>query len=112
MEDNLKISRAVLCSSPLRLASSLILERNAAAQAGPVLESDANAQALGYKTDASRSIRRSIRTINLDKPVRVASFSRERPAMQWLLARSLGGKQVNAKGWCSAYVKKSVNRSN
>jgi len=109
----MKISRRSFMLVTAGLASSLILERNAAAQAGPVLESDANAQALGYKTDASKVDKAkypkpSTWTSLCELPV----FPGIRPAMQWLLARSLAASRFNAKGWCRRVRQKSENRSN
>lgn len=107
MEDDMKFSRRSFMAATAGLASSLILERNAAAQAGPVLESDANAQALGYKTDASKVDHAKYANYQAGQACASCQFFQGKAGDATAPCTIFGGKQVNAKGWCSAYAKKA-----
>lgn len=103
----MKISRRSFMLVTAGLASSLILERNAAAQAGPVLESDANAQKLGYRVDASRVDRAKYPNFQTGQACANCQYFQGKTGDAMAPCAILAGKQVNAKGWCSAYVKKA-----
>jgi High potential iron-sulfur protein len=87
--------------------SSVIFERHAAAQAGPVLESDANAQKLGYRVDASRVDRATYPNFQVGQTCASCQYFQGKTGDTMAPCSILAGKQVNAKGWCSAYVKKA-----
>jgi hypothetical protein len=89
------------------VATSLILQRQAVAQAGVVQESDANAQALGYKTDASKVDKAKYPTFQAGQACANCQFFQGKAGDPMAPCTILGGKQVNAKGWCSAYQKKA-----
>jgi hypothetical protein len=107
MENDMKFSRRSFMAATAGLASSLIFERNAAAQAGPVLESDANAQALGYKTDASKIDKAKYPNHQPGQTCASCQFFQGKADDAMAPCTIFAGKQVNAKGWCSAYVKKA-----
>ena len=107
MEDNHEISRRSFMLVTAGLASSLTLERNVAAQAGPVLESDANAQALGYETDASKVDHARYANYQAGQACASCQFFQGKAGDATAPCTIFAGKQVNAKGWCSAYVKKA-----
>jgi High potential iron-sulfur protein len=88
-------------------ASSLIFERRVGAQAGPVLESDANAQALGYKMDASKVDKVKYPNHQAGQACGSCQFFQGKTGDAAAPCTIFGGKQVNARGWCSAYVKKA-----
>ena len=80
---------------------------NAVAQGARVDEKDAQAQSLGYKHDATK----------VDK-AKFSKFQAGQACANWMLYQGkqadawggcpiFAGKQVAAKGWCSAYVKKT-----
>ena len=97
--------RSLLALMP---AASVVLltGRAASAQAARVDERDAIAVALGYKHDAA--------TVDMKKYGQYVKGSicanctlyAGKPTDPWAPCGALGGKQVNAKGWCVAYVKK------
>ncbi len=97
--------RSLLALMP---AASVVLltGRAASAQAARVDERDAIAVALGYKHDAA--------TVDMKKYGKYVKGSicanctlyAGKPTDPWAPCGALGGKQVNAKGWCVAYVKK------
>jgi hypothetical protein len=89
------------------LASSVIFTRHTQAQVGPVQESDANAQALGYKTDAGRVDRAKYPKFQPGQACASCQFFQGKAGDAVAPCTIFGGKQVNAKGWCSAYVKKA-----
>jgi High potential iron-sulfur protein len=88
-------------------ASSLIMSHEALAAAAPVLESDANAQALGYKTDASKVDRAKYPNFQVGQACASCQFFQGKAGDATAPCTIFAGKQVNAKGWCSAYVKKA-----
>lgn len=89
------------------VSASLLVGKAAVAQPARADEKDANAVALGYKNDAT--------TVDLKKYAQYVkgsmcgncSLYAGKPSDPWAPCGALGGKQVNAKGWCVAYVKKA-----
>src|SRR5262245_10158033 len=81
----------------------------AAAQATPHRdEKDPQAQALGYRQDASKVDMEMFKTY---KPGKTCANSQQydgKPKEEWGGCTIFAGKQVNAKGWCSAYVVKKA----
>jgi hypothetical protein len=96
--------RTLLAFAP---AAGLVLPtaEKAFAQSSRVDEKDANALALGYKHDAL--------TVDTKKYPQYAKGSIcanctlyvGKPSAPWAACGAVGGKQVNAKGWCVAYAK-------
>lgn len=89
------------------VASSLTIARHAGAQPNLVQESDANAQALGYKTDASHVDRAKYPKFQPGEACANCQFFQAKAGDATAPCTIFGGKQVYAKGWCSAYVKKA-----
>ena len=85
----------------------LLAGRAASAQPARLDEKDAIAVALGYKHDAA-----AVDTKKYGQYVK-GSFCANctlyagKPSDPWGPCGAVGGKQVNAKGWCVAYVKKA-----
>jgi hypothetical protein len=94
--------------SAVGFASSLILPHGASAEAAAVLESDANAQALGYKSDASKVDRAKYPNFQVGQACASCQFFQGKAGDATAPCTIFAGKQVNAKGWCSAYVKKGM----
>jgi hypothetical protein len=88
-------------------ASSLVLRYEAWADGAPVLESDANAQALGYKTDAGRVDRAKYPQFQVGQACANCQFFQGKAGDSTAPCTIFTGKLVNAKGWCSAYAKKA-----
>lgn len=103
----MKFSRRSFISVTAALASALSFGRHAAADAGAVQESDANAQALGYRTDASKVDKAKYPTFQAGHACANCQFYQGKAGDAMAPCTIFGGKQVNAKGWCSAYVKKA-----
>ncbi|WP_321859359.1 high-potential iron-sulfur protein [Burkholderia cenocepacia] len=106
----MKFSRRRFIATTTALVSGLSLGRRAAsaeAGAGVVQESDANAQALGYKTDASRVDHAKFPQFQAGQACASCQFFQGKPGAAMAPCAIFSGKQVNAKGWCSAYAKKA-----
>lgn len=101
-----KFRRSLLAFVPAA-GAVLMAGRTASAQPTRVDEKDANAVALGYKHDAA--------TVDTKKHGQYVKGSicanctlyAGKPSDPWAPCGAFGGKQVNAKGWCVAYVKKA-----
>ncbi|RKU00577.1 High potential iron-sulfur protein [Burkholderia sp. Nafp2/4-1b] len=104
----MKFSRRRFITATTALVSALSLGRRAAsAETGVVQESDANAQALGYKTDASRVDHAKFPQFQAGQACANCQFFQGKPGAAMAPCAIFSGKQVNAKGWCSAYAKKA-----
>jgi len=105
----MKFSRRRFIAAATVLASALAVGRRAAADAGAgtVQETDANAQALGYKTDAGRVDHAKYPKFQAGEACANCQFFQGKPGAATAPCAIFGGKQVNAKGWCSAYAKKA-----
>lgn len=95
----IKISTAALATAPF---ANVLL--SGAAEAAEVLsESDPTAVALGYKMDATKAPKRTDKTSLCSN---CNLYSGKAGAADGPCS-IFGGKLVNAKGWCSAWVKKA-----
>ncbi|WP_175693799.1 high-potential iron-sulfur protein [Burkholderia ambifaria] len=103
----MRFSRRRFITTTTVLAAALAVGRRAAAEAVAVQESDANAQALGYKTDASRVDRKKFPKFQPGEACANCQFYQGKADAAMAPCAIFGGKQVNAKGWCSAYAKKA-----
>ncbi|UXU86155.1 MULTISPECIES: high-potential iron-sulfur protein [Burkholderia] len=104
----MKFSRRRFIAATTVLASALAFGRRAAAaDAGAVQESDANAQALGYKADASRVDHAKFPQFQAGQACANCQFFQGKTGVAMAPCTIFSGKQVNAKGWCSAYMKKA-----
>ncbi|CAN0644426.1 high-potential iron-sulfur protein [Burkholderia cepacia] len=102
----MKFSRRRFIAATTVLASALAVGRRAAG-AGAVQETDANAQALGYKTDASRVDHAKFPKFQAGEACANCQFFQGKTGAAMAPCAIFGGKQVNAKGWCGAYAKKA-----
>ncbi|HIH2751383.1 high-potential iron-sulfur protein [Burkholderia aenigmatica] len=105
----MKFSRRRFIAATTVLASALAVGRRAAADAGAgvVQETDANAQALGYKTDASRVDHAKYPKFQAGEACANCQFYQGKAGAATGPCAIFGGKQVNAKGWCNTYTKKA-----
>ncbi|MGK8198425.1 high-potential iron-sulfur protein [Burkholderia cepacia] len=106
----MKFSRRRFIAATTVLASALAVGRRAAAAdagAGAVQETDANAQALGYRTDASRVDHAKFPKFQAGEACANCQFFQGKTGAATAPCTIFGGKQVNAKGWCGAYAKKA-----
>ena len=103
----MKTSRRTFLITSIGVASSLALSRQAFADAPKVAESDPTAPALGYKEDASKVDKAKYTKYAAGQDCSNCSFFQGKPTDAWAACPMFAGKQVSAKGWCSAYNKKA-----
>jgi hypothetical protein len=89
------------------VSASLLVGRATVAQPARADEKDANAVALGYKHDAATVDTKKYGQYVKGNICGNCSLYAGKPSDLWAPCGALGGKQVNAKGWCVAYVKKA-----
>ena len=99
----MKSSRRSFMISVVGVASSLVLPHEAWADAAPVLESDANAQSLGYRTDAGKVDRAKYPKFQAGQTCANCQFFQGKPTDASALCALFGAKQVSGTGWCNAY---------
>lgn len=88
-------------------AALSVLGQARAADAPKADEKDQAAVALGYKHDATKVDTKKYPTYKAGSACGNCQFYQGKPTDAWAPCPMLGGKQVNAKGWCSAYAKKA-----
>lgn len=94
----------------LRLApaSALALVSGASfSQPARLNETDQQATALGYKHDATKVDAKKYPTWAAGNICANCQLYAAKPSEPWGPCGAVGGKLVNAKGWCVAWVKKS-----
>ncbi|WP_080970874.1 high-potential iron-sulfur protein [Burkholderia cepacia] len=89
------------------IASGLALSRVAFADAAKVSEADSTAVALGYLADATRVNKAKYSKYAAGEDCRNCTLYQGKPNDPFAPCPIFGGKQVAAKGWCSAYSKKA-----
>jgi hypothetical protein len=70
-------------------------------------EKDPQAQALGYKHDAGKVDKTKFAKYKAGETCANCTLFQGKPREAWGPCQIFPGKLVNAKGWCSAYVKKA-----
>lgn len=91
----------------ISLASSAMFAGQAFAQAPMLVETDAQAAALGYKADSTKV---DAQKFPKHAPTQLCSncaLYAGKPTDAAGLCPLFAGKQVAGKGWCSAYAKKA-----
>ncbi len=78
-----------------------------AAQGAQVDEKDATAQSLGYKNDATKADKAKFPKYAAGQECANCQLFQGKPGDAWGPCPIFAGKLVNAKGWCSAYIKKA-----
>ena len=94
---------AVIPAATLALAAA----RTSSAQAAKLEESDTIAGSLGYKHDASKVDSKKFATYVAGRNCANCQFFQGKATDAWAACAPVGGKLVNAKGWCAAWAKKS-----
>lgn len=77
------------------------------AQAKRVEETESQAQALGYKHDATKVDKAKFKNYQPGQTCEGCNFFKGKPGAAFGPCDIFGGREVSAKGWCSAWVKKS-----
>ena len=70
-------------------------------------ESDSAAVALGYKHDAAKVDAAKYPTFAAGRNCANCQLFQAKAGEEWGACGAVGGKLVNAKGWCVAWVKKA-----
>ena len=86
---------------------ALLAGRAGFAQSARLDEKDAVAVALGYKHDAAAVDTKKHTQYVKGSICANCTLYAGKPSDPWASCGAVGGKQVNAKGWCVAYVKKA-----
>jgi hypothetical protein len=88
-------------------ALSLVAARNAYAQAAKLEETDAIAVSLGYRHDAGKVDAKKFPSFAAGRNCANCQLYQSKAGEAWGACSAVGGKLVNAKGWCVAWVKKA-----
>ncbi|CAD6545560.1 hypothetical protein LMG27952_04327 [Paraburkholderia hiiakae] len=89
------------------VASTAALSNESRADAPVLSESDPTAMALGYKADASKVDKTKFPHFQAGQTCANCQLFQGKPGAPNGPCATYGGKIVDAKGWCSAYVKKA-----
>jgi hypothetical protein len=103
----MKKSRRTFMITTAGVASSLALTRLAFADSPKVSDADATAQALGYKSDATKVDKAKYAKYAAGQICGNCTFYQGKTGDAFAPCPMFGGKQVAGKGWCSAYSKKA-----
>lgn len=90
----------------LGLASAALTASQARAQGAMVAEGDAQAVALGYKADATKADKKKFPKYATDQKCSNCALYQGKTGDAGPCPL-FAGKQVSAKGWCSAWAKKA-----
>jgi hypothetical protein len=88
-------------------AGAAALAPSVFANAGRVNETDPNALALGYKHDSTQVDKKKFPKHTPDQVCGSCGLYQGKVGSAWGACPALGGKEVAAKGWCAAWVKKA-----
>jgi High potential iron-sulfur protein len=89
------------------LAIAARMGKPARAAAPHVDEKDVMAQSLGYKHDATKVDKAKFANYKAGETCATCQLYQGKPEGAWGPCPIFTGKEVSAKGWCSAYVKKA-----
>jgi hypothetical protein len=89
------------------VASTAVFSGESRADAPVLSESDPTAQALGYRTDASKVDKAKFPRFQAGQTCANCQLFQGKPGAPNGPCVTYGGKIVDAKGWCNAYVKKA-----
>ena len=70
-------------------------------------EKDPTAQSLGYKHDATKADKAKFKQYAAGQTCANCQLFQGKPSDAWAPCTIFPGKQVNGKGWCSAWSKKA-----
>jgi hypothetical protein len=100
-------SRRNFIVSSISAASLLGLSIKSFAGSDNVSEGDSFAQALGYKSDASKVDRSKYAKYVAGQACVNCSYFQGKSTDTWAPCPMFSGKLVDAKGWCITYLKKT-----
>jgi hypothetical protein len=88
-------------------ALALVARRTASAQATKLEETDPIAVSLGYRSDASKVDAKKFPAFAAGRNCANCQLYQGKAGDAWGACGAVGGKLVNAKGWCVAWAKKA-----
>lgn len=88
-------------------ALAAVAARTVSAQAARLEESDRAAVALGYRHDAAKVDAAKYPTFVAGRNCANCKLYEAKAGESWGACGAVGGKLVNAKGWCVGWVKKA-----
>lgn len=93
----------------LRLGSlaAMLIAAKLGAQPKRVDETEQQAQALGYKHDAAKVDKAKFKNFQPGQLCSNCNFFKAKATDAWGPCDIFAGREVNAKGWCTAWVKKT-----
>jgi hypothetical protein len=103
----MKQNRRTFLISTVGAAAGLAASNLALAQGAPLSESDPQAQALGYKSDATKADKAKYPKYAAGQMCGTCQLFQGKPADATGPCALFPGKAVSSKGWCSAWVKKA-----
>jgi len=103
----MKTSRRSFLISSVGVVSALALSREALADAPMLSENDPAAQALGYRTDATKVDKAKYPKYAAGQACAMCMLYQGNPGSASGPCAAFPGKQVSSKGWCSAFTKKA-----
>jgi hypothetical protein len=103
----LTTSRRIFMMTVATATTGLALSRTAAAQGAKVDEKDAQAVALGYVHDATKTDKKKYAKYAAGQVCGNCALYQGKAGDAAGGCPLFAGKQVDAKGWCSAYAKKA-----
>lgn len=103
----MSISRRQFMIVAASAASATVLPSESRADAPTLSESDPTAQALGYKMDATKVDKTKFPKYQTGQTCANCQLFQGKPGAATGPCVIYGGKIVEAKGWCNAYVKKA-----
>jgi len=103
----MKQNRRTFLITSVGAAAGLAAANFASAQATPLAETDPQAQALGYKTDATKADKAKYPKYAAGQMCGTCQLFQGKPADAMGPCALFPGKAVASKGWCSAWVKKA-----
>lgn len=100
-------SRRTFMITTAAAASGLALSRVAFADEAKVSEADSTSLALGYRADATKVDKAKYAKYATGQVCSNCTFYQGKSNDAFAPCPMFGGKQVAARGWCSAYNKKA-----
>ena len=88
-------------------AATGAIGRQSFAQAAELAENDPQAVALGYRHDATKVDARKYPAWAAGRVCSNCQLFQGKPSDPWGPCGAMGGKLVNAKGWCVAWARKA-----
>jgi hypothetical protein len=100
-------SRRQFLIKSIPAALGVVAALKANAQDNRADENSAPATGIGYKNDASKVDAKKYPTYVAGRNCANCMLYQGKPSDPWASCAAVGGKQVNAKGWCVAWSKRA-----